>query len=49
MKEYKVITVSKTKAEKLMNDMAAQGWDVISTNYWSMWTISLMITFARDI
>ena len=49
MKEYKVLETSKKNAEKLMNDMAKQGWEVVSVTYWSMWTIVLLITFSRDV
>ena len=49
MKEYKVLETTKKNAEKLMNDMAKQGWAVVSVTYWSMWTIGLLITFSRDV
>lgn len=49
MKEYKVITASSKNAEWIMNDMARQGWEVVSVTYWSYWTISLLITFSRHI
>ena len=49
MKEYKVLETSKKNAEKLMNDMAKQGWEIVSVTYWSMWTIGLLITFSRDV
>ena len=48
MKEYKVMETSKNSAEKLMNEMAAQGWEVVSMTYWNMWKICLLITFSRD-
>lgn len=48
MKEYKVIEVSKNKAEKTMNDMAEQGWEVVTMTYWNCWKISLLITFSRE-
>ena len=49
MKEYKVVEVDKKKdVEKVMNDMAKQGWEVVSVNFWSCWKISLMITFVRE-
>lgn len=47
MKEYKVVETRKKKAEALMNEMAAQGWEVVSMTYWNAWKISLLITFAR--
>ncbi len=56
MKEYKVLStkgfsVAKVKqnAETIMNEMAAQGWEVVSVTYWTAWTICLMITFSRDL
>lgn len=48
MKEYKVIETNKNQAEKLMNEMAAQGWEVVSMTYWNCWKISLLITFSKD-
>ena len=35
MKEYKVMETSKKKAEQLMNEMAKQGWEVVSVTYWN--------------
>ncbi len=49
MKEYKILDVGKNQAEKLMNDMAKDGWEVVSVNYWSFWKCCLMITFVREI
>ena len=43
MKEYKILEVKKNEAEKVMNDMAKEGWEVVSVNYWNAWKISLMI------
>ena len=48
MKEYKVIETKKNQAEKLMSEMAIQGWEVVSMTYWNMWKISLLITFSKD-
>ena len=36
MKEYKVLETTKKNAEKLMNDMAKQGWEVVSVTYWTL-------------
>ena len=30
MKEYKILEVKKNEAEKVMNDMAKEGWEVVS-------------------
>ena len=48
MKEYKVIETKKNHAEKIMTEMAAQGWEVVSMTYWNAWKISLLITFSKD-
>ncbi len=48
MKEYKVVEVEKNEVEKTMNDMAKDGWEVVSTNYWNAWKVSIMITFVRE-
>lgn len=48
MKEYKILEVNKKEAEKLMNNMAKEGWEVVSVNYWNMWKVSLMITFSKE-
>jgi hypothetical protein len=48
MKEYKILEVKKKEAEKVMNDMAKEGWEVVSVNYWNAWKISLMITFSKE-
>lgn len=49
MKEYKVVETTKHGAEKLMNDMAKQGWEVVSMTYWNMWKIGLLITFSKEV
>lgn len=48
MKEYKVMETSKKKAEQLMNDMAKQGWEVVSVTYWNNFKLCLLITFVRE-
>ncbi len=48
MKEYKILDVKKDQAEKMMNDMAKDGWEVVSVNYWNSWKLCLMITFVRE-
>lgn len=35
------------EAERLMNEMAEQGWEVVSVTYWNAWKLCLLITFAR--
>ncbi|MBQ9492544.1 MAG: hypothetical protein IJR54_02250 [Oscillibacter sp.] len=48
MKEYRVAEAKNGKAaEKLMNEMARDGWEVVSVTYWSYWKTCLLVTFAR--
>ena len=47
MKEYKIVEVKKRDAEKTMNAMAAQGWEVVSMTYWNYWKVCLMIVFFK--
>ena len=49
MKEYKIIESNKKNAEQVMNDMAKQGWEVVSLTYWNMWKVNLMITFSKEV
>ncbi len=49
MFEYKVIKVANlSEAEGIMNNMAKDGWRVVSTNYWTKWGTYLVITFERE-
>ena len=49
MKEYKIIETSKRNAEKLMNEMTKQGWEVVSTSLWrKLLTYSLLIIFSKE-
>lgn len=49
MKEYKVIeAANRKKAEQVMNEMAEQGWEVVSMSYWNAWKVCLLITFVRE-
>ncbi|MBE6935955.1 MAG: DUF4177 domain-containing protein [Ruminococcaceae bacterium] len=48
MKEYKVLEVRKKEAERVMNEMAKKGWEVVSVAYWNQWQICLLITFSRE-
>lgn len=49
MKEYKVIETRRHNAEKLMNEMAKQGWEVVSTTHWiKLISHALLITFAKE-
>ncbi len=48
MKEYQIIKALNTKeAQKLMNDMSEQGWEVVCMTGWQN-TVSLLITFAKE-
>ncbi|MBQ7298808.1 MAG: DUF4177 domain-containing protein [Clostridia bacterium] len=50
MKEYKVIETRRHNAEKLMNDMAKQGWEVVSTALWiKLISHVLLITFSKEV
>lgn len=49
MKEYKVVKAKNTEeAEKVMNEMAQEGWRVVNVAYWANWSVSLVVTFERD-
>lgn len=50
MKEYKNLTASNPKkAEQLMNQMAKEGWEVVSTCQWRGFaTLQVLITFSRE-
>ncbi len=48
VKEYKTVKVRESEAERVMNEMAAQGWEVKAVTYWSYWWVHLLITFERD-
>ena len=48
MREYKIVEVKKRDAEKTMNAMAAQGWEVVSMTYWNYWKVCLMIVFSKE-
>ena len=49
MKEYKIVDTKKHLAESVMNEMARQGWEVVSTTYYhGGWNPVIMITFARE-
>ena len=48
--EYRVIEAKNSKeAELIMNQMAQQGWKVISNTYWMNFKAILIITFEREI
>ena len=49
MKEYKMVKVREPEAERVMNEMAREGWSVVTVTYYSYWWISLLITFEREI
>lgn len=48
MKEYKMVKCTEHNAERTMNELAEQGWRVVSVTYWSYWWVHLLITFERD-
>ena len=48
MREFKMIKTSEKDAERIMNEMAKEGWDVAAVTYYSYWWISVLITFRRE-
>ena len=46
MNEYKVVKASEKDAERVMNDMAKQGWEVVSTVCWGIYVV---ITFSKEV
>ena len=50
MKQYKLIETKKANAEKVMNDMAKEGWEVVSVTLdnWSHLSLHLLIIFSKD-
>lgn len=49
MKEYRIVDAENQQAaERAMNEMAALGWEVVSTCYWQKWRTCPMITFVRE-
>ncbi|MBQ6755824.1 MAG: hypothetical protein IJP43_02590 [Oscillospiraceae bacterium] len=49
MKQYKVVKCGETEAERVMNDMACEGWEVKCVTYWQYWWYYLVVTFEREI
>lgn len=49
MKEYRMLEAGKEEAEALMNQMAREGWEVVSVTYWNGWKLCLLITFSREL
>lgn len=48
--EYKVVEARNAqKAEEIMNEMANEGWRVISNTYWMNFKIELIVTFEREV
>ncbi|HHT97237.1 MAG TPA: DUF4177 domain-containing protein [Clostridiales bacterium] len=49
MLEYKVIDAKNSaEAEKVMNTMAAKGWEVVDVTYWQKMAYRLVITFKKN-
>lgn len=49
MKQYKVVEAPKRRAEQIMNEMARDGWEVVSVTYWNGWKLCLLITFCKEL
>ncbi len=47
MTEYKMMKVRERDAERTMNEMARDGWEVVTVTYYSYWWVSVLITFRR--
>lgn len=52
MKQYKIVKVAfdinYEKAEKLMNEMAQDGWEVVCVSPEPVDSLKMMITFCRE-
>ncbi len=52
MKKYRILEVDwdkkLEKAERLMNKMSEEGWEVVSVSSYHPRTMNLLITFCRD-
>ncbi len=52
MKQYKIVKVAfdvkYEKAEKLMNEMAQDGWEVVCVSPEPFDSLKMMITFCRE-
>lgn len=49
MYEYKIEKAKNVKdAEVIMNEMAKEGWRVVSTRYWAYLGVYLVLTFERE-
>ena len=53
MKEYKIIKakydINFEKAEAIMNEMSKEGWEVVSVSPETSLSLSVIITFQREI
>lgn len=49
MIEYKVMEAGNSqRAEQIMNEMAREGWRVVSTAFWANFKALIIITFERE-
>ncbi len=48
MKEYKVVPTTLKKMEAMMNEMAREGWEVVTVTYYSSFTTDLVVTFEKE-
>lgn len=47
--EYKVMEAGNSqRAEQIMNEMAREGWRVVSTAFWANFKALIIITFERE-
>ena len=45
---YKVVETDPDSAEYIMNQLAAMGYEVVSTTYWTHFKTSMIITFRIE-
>ncbi|GIZ06827.1 hypothetical protein [Metamycoplasma salivarium] len=45
---YKVVETDPGSAEYIMNQLAAMGYEVVSTTYWTRFKTSMIITFRIE-
>ncbi len=48
MKEYKVVPTTLKKMEGMMNEMAKEGWAVVTVTYYAAFSTDLIVTFVRE-
>ena len=52
MKKYKVIELldpMPNEFEKKLNDLADEGWELVSTNFWNSYTDAILIVVSKEV